>query len=131
MDVPDPIEDRLDPLRLGRDGLVGGVRAADDLGHVGHRGILVEPVLVDERVEAALGSVVSELHVLDVVRGGTTLLRLGGDLIARYVKELGLFVDEPSDQPGTGDPIDAGMLTCDPFHRHPPRNILRSVASQK
>src|SRR5213593_2492276 len=42
------VEAILDPLRLGGDGLVSGVRAADDLGHVGHRRILVEPVLVHE-----------------------------------------------------------------------------------
>ena len=131
MHVSDPIEDRLDPLRLGRDGLVGGVRAADDLGHVSHRAILVQPVLVYERVEAALRSVVAELHIFDVVRGRATLLRLGRDLVGRDVDELRLLVDKPFDEPRTGDPIDARMLACDPFHRHPPQKILRSVASQK
>ena len=57
------------------------VDASDDLGHVRHRRILVEPVLVNERVEAALGPLMSELHVLDVVRGRAALLRLGRDLI--------------------------------------------------
>src|SRR5437870_13011696 len=107
--MSDAVEDRLDPLRLGGDGLVSGVRAANDLGHVGHRRILVELVLVHERVEAALRSVMPELNVLDVVRGGTAILRLGSDLIGRDVYELVLFVDEHLDQSGTGHAVDTWM----------------------
>ena len=121
--MPDPIQNRLDPLRLGGDRLISGVRTADDLGHVRHRRILVERVLVHERIEAALRSVMSELHVLDVVRSGASFLRLGSDLIRRHVDELGLLVDELLDQPGTGDAIDSGMLTCDPLHVGPPHAL--------
>ena len=45
------------PLGLGRDGVVSGVGAADDLRHVRHRRILVEVVRVHEGVETALRTI--------------------------------------------------------------------------
>ena len=67
-----------------------------------------------ERVKAALGAVMAEVGVLDVVRGRAGALRLGGDGVARDVEELRVLVDEPLDEPRTCDAIDPGVLASDP-----------------
>src|SRR5262249_55783962 len=61
MDRADAFQERLDAARLGRDALVGGVGAADHLGHVGHGGVLQQVVAMDERVKAALRAVMPKL----------------------------------------------------------------------
>src|SRR5439155_24670249 len=88
-----------------------------------------EPVLVDERIEAALRTVMPELNVLDVVGSRATLRRLGRDLIRRDVDELGLFVDEPFDQPRTRHPVDPRMLARDPLHGCPPQTPAAVIGS--
>src|SRR5262249_39441732 len=42
--------------------------------------------------------------------------RFGQDLISGHIEELGLGVDKTADQPGTGNAIDFGPFTRDPFH---------------
>src|SRR5262249_27280703 len=43
----------------------------------------------------------------------------------RNEQELGIRVDESSDQPGTGDAIDLGIFASDPFHNNLPTTASR------
>src|SRR5687768_14304722 len=60
-----------------------------------------------------------ELHSLDIIRNRPGLHRHLFHLGRRHEEKLRLPVDEPSDQPGTGHPVDLGMFPRHPFHRSP------------
>src|SRR6516165_6662380 len=62
----------------------------------------------------------AELDILHVVRSGAEPFCLLHYLVGRDEDELRVLVDEFSDQPGAGDPIDLDPFACDPFHRTPP-----------
>src|SRR5215472_16717304 len=66
----------------------------------------------------------AELDARDVIwdRGLTRRDLL--DLVRRCVQKRRLLVDEPTDQPRTCDPIDAGLLARDPLHRYAPFGLL-------
>jgi len=64
--------------------------------------------------------VVPELDIVDVIRGGVSLLRFHRDLVGGHVDELRLLVDESCDEPRTRDAVDAGMFAGDPLHDIPP-----------
>jgi hypothetical protein len=61
---------------------------------------------------------VPDLNARDVIRNRSVLFGFGEHLVCRDIDELGLRVDEASDQPGASDPIYFGSLACDPFHGH-------------
>src|SRR5204863_2871439 len=106
-----PLQERLDPNRLWRDCLIGGVGAANDLRHVDHRRIFFETVLPDECVEAALRAAMAELYVLHVVWRRVSRSRLSHHLVGRHVDELGVLVDEFLDEPRARDAIHARTFT--------------------
>src|SRR5260221_3443040 len=62
--LPDAIEQRLDPQRLRRDRLVVGIGATNHPSTLGHRGIRVETELVDEGLASALRPGMAEHHTL-------------------------------------------------------------------
>jgi hypothetical protein len=92
---------------------VGGVH---DPGQAHQGGVPAEVVVVDEDLEGALA--------VPVVVGGaggvepmcSFGLLDGEDLVGRDVDDLGVGVDEPSDQPRAGDAVGLGAGTRDPLH---------------
>src|SRR5919204_467360 len=99
--------------RLRREFEPRSVRAAHDDGELLERGI-AEPVMLEERVEAAKLAVVREVHVGDVVGHRVALFRGVEHLLRWHVQELRLRIDEARNEPGTGDAVDLGSLA-----RHP------------
>src|SRR5262245_51711803 len=59
----------------------------------------------------------TEFDVRDIVRDRLLRGRCGQDLIGRHIEELRLGIDKTADQPGTGNAIDSGPFTGNPFHR--------------
>src|SRR5216684_2152038 len=57
-----------------------------------------------------------QLHPLDVVRGGPLPLGHCRNLLCRDEEEFRLLVNEAPDEPGTGNPVDVGILSRDPLH---------------
>src|ERR1043166_2745870 len=108
--------DGLQPGRLRRKLEMRGVGAPDDDGHLLQCGV-VEPVLLEEGVEAALGPVVGELDALDVERGRALARRPLQHLRGLGEEEFRLGVNEPGDEPRAGDPVHLGPFAGDPFHR--------------
>src|SRR5215831_4357849 len=66
----------------------------------------------------------AELDARDVIRDRGLARGNLLDLIRRHVQKRRLLVDEPTDQPRTCDPIDAGLLARDPLHRYAPFALL-------
>src|SRR6266403_3496084 len=107
---------RIQARRLRRQLACVGIRAAHDEGERAERRIL-ELVFLQEGIERAMVSVVSELHPRNVVGNGPFTLGNRHDLICRHEQERRVLVDEPRDQPRTGDAVDARLFTSHPFHR--------------
>src|ERR1051326_6740194 len=87
--------------RLGRELSLLGVRAAHDQRESCKRGIVVsQAVLADDRVEAALLSKMTELHIRNVV--GCRTLAIGDfeDLGGRGVEKFRVRINEALDEPG-------------------------------
>jgi len=93
-----------------------GVGAAHDERERAERRV-VEPVLLEERVERAAVAVVTELYPRHVKGGGLLALGDPHDLRVRHEQERRVTIDEPADQPRAGDAIHPGLLSCHPFHR--------------
>ncbi len=68
-----------------------------------------------DRVERTMIPGVPKLSALDVVGGSGPFLGDGQDVGCWNVNELSIRIDEPADQPRTGDAVDLGMLARDPF----------------
>ena len=62
-------------------------------------------VLLQDCVEAAERTIVTELDAFDVERNGVQLARLLQDLVGRHEDELRVLVDESPDQPRACDPV--------------------------
>src|SRR5262245_44599139 len=69
-----------------------------------------------ERVERALRAMMAKLYPRHVVRCGAFPLRDLDDLVGRHEQERGVLVDEPGDQPGTRNTVDACSFTGHPLH---------------
>src|ERR1700682_4863980 len=131
MDYREPEGDCLQSSRLRRLVDVGvDVGAMHDLGQAVQRRV-VEVVLENDRLKAASPIHVAQLDSRYVVRDRALPLRGGEHFLSRYVEKLGIRVDEPFDQPRTRDPVDAGVLSGDPFHRLTPcrRNVFVRLSS--
>jgi len=103
--------------RLRRELQPRGVGAAHNQCQRVQRGTL-DTVNLQEGVEAAQFAIVRErLGARDVVRGGPGLGGDGEDALGRGEEEFGCRIDEATDKPGTGDPIDFGTLASDPGAR--------------
>src|SRR5439155_2717327 len=111
----DPLEDG----RLGRQVMPRGIGAADNRRQGGQRRI-VEPVLFEEGVEAALLADVAELDTGDVIGDGAGLGGRREHAGGRHEEEFGIVVDEPDDEPGTGDPVDLRAFAGNPLHADSP-----------
>src|SRR5262249_23656631 len=75
-----------------------------------------EAVLVDDGVEAALGTLMAKLDVWHIERCRALPRRDGHHLASWYVQELGLRVDKALDEPRTGNAVNLRPLTGHPFH---------------
>ena len=92
-----------------------GVGAAHDYCEL-LQGRVIEAVLREEGIEAALLADVTQLDAGDVVGNRTGFPGDAQHVTGRDIEELGLLVDEACDQPGAGDPVDPGLFTGDPLH---------------
>ncbi len=90
------------------------VRVADDEPHLDERGVPFEPVALEYRLERAVTALVGVLrppHVEGVA------IQCRGVGVCGHELELGLGVDEPPDEPGTGGAVDVEVAPRDPPHR--------------
>src|SRR5215470_3584528 len=119
--VPKAFGDRVKPrgLRLIPQRVVR-VGAVYDLCQKNDGWITREPMFLHKRIERALLAVVSVLDALDVIGRRSFALRHVHHLLGWHEQELRLRVDEFADQPRAGDPVNLHVLTCHPFHVHPP-----------
>src|SRR5262245_28296182 len=111
----EPRRQRVEPGRLGRELTGLRVRAPDDKRQR-LQGPVLELVLVEERVERAPFVVMAELDAGDVVGGRRFTFGDLAHLVRGYKQKGRLFVDEPADQPGPGNPMDPSRLSSNPFH---------------
>src|SRR5690349_6521928 len=110
------VRDGKQAARLGRRvAVLGHVSSMDNLGKERDRRV-VYLVLLDERLERALAVAMGVLGSRRVEAVGSLSGRILEDLVVRDVNDLRVDVDEFAYQPGTGDPIGLGVLTCDPLH---------------
>lgn len=77
--------------------------------------VLGQIVLFDKRIETAAFAQMRVFNTWNIIRSCTGLLRNRHDLVRRDEQELRPFVDEPCDQPETGDPVDDRTLTGTPW----------------
>src|SRR5215510_12828555 len=108
----------IEPAGFGGQILVRRVGAPHDARHAIQGRVGPEQsILVHQRIEATQRPLMTEFDVRDIV--GDRLLggRFGQDLISRYIEELRLGIDKTADEPGTGNAIDSGPFTGNPFHR--------------
>src|SRR5215475_8519891 len=108
----------IEPAGFGGEILVRCVGAPHDArqalqGRVGPQ----QSILVHERIEATQRPFMTEFDVRDIIGDRFLSSRFGQDLIGRYIEELRLGIDKTADQPGTGNAIDSGPFTGNPFHR--------------
>src|SRR5439155_13129485 len=68
-----------------------------------------------DRIERATVADVTELSAFDVVWNRLPLLGDCGNIVGRNVNEFRKWIDEPPDEPGTGDAVDLRMLSRDPL----------------
>src|SRR5262245_18580035 len=90
---------------------------------------IVELIVLEDRLERTALAAVVELHV-GKTRGveGRRALRACGvqQLFLGHEEKLRLWIDEPADQPWTGDAIDLHVASRDPLHRPPCESCSRS-----
>ena len=72
---------------------------------------------MQQRVEAAQGTLVPQLYIRDILGERALCACFSQDLIGWHVEEFWLGIDKTADEPGTGNAIDFGPFTCNPFHR--------------
>ena len=96
---------------------VGGM---DDGGQTDQCRIGPEVEVVDEDFEGAASVAVVELGPRCVEAVGVLVVRDGQDVIRGYVEDLGVGVDEASDQPGTSDTVGLGAARMTHFTGAPP-----------
>ena len=87
-----------------------------DLSQTYEGRIIGELELFDEHVEGAFPVPVGVLGASGVVRVSALAFGDREHIVARHEQELRVGIDEPSDQPGAGDPVDVGVLSGDPLH---------------
>ena len=78
--------------------------------------VRVEVVVVDEHFEGALAVAVVVAGAGGVEAERTFGVGVGEDVGGGDVEDLGVGVDEPSDQPRAGDAVGLGAGAGDPFH---------------
>src|ERR1051325_7068643 len=110
-----PKRDRQEPRRLRSEVESRRVSRPDDRGDRVD-GRILDAVLLDERVEAAARTDVRQLDPLYVVRNRAELGGLRRDVRGRDEDELGVAIDKPLDEPGTGNAVDLGAFAGDPAH---------------
>src|SRR5437870_644974 len=108
----------IEPARFGGQILVRRVGAPHDERHAiqGRVGPW-QSILVHQRIEAAQRPFMTEFYIRDIVGDRLLCGRFGQDLIGGHIEELWLGIDKAADQPGTGNAIDFGPFTSNPFHR--------------
>ena len=109
--------------------LAGDVGRMHDPGQPDQGGVAAELEVVDQDLEGALVVAVGELGVGGVEGSGGFDLGRGQDLVGGHVADLGLGVDEATDQPGAGDPVGLGTGAGDPLHGVPPAGVAGSGTS--
>src|SRR5215212_469273 len=112
---PQAERDGEEPGRLGRQVEPLGIRAADDPGELVECRI-VQPVLRQERVEAAPLAHVRELDPRHVVGNGAGLFGHLEHALGRHEKKFRCLIDEAGDQPRAGKAVDDRALARNPFH---------------
>ncbi len=98
------------------------VRSVHDLGKPHERGIIKEIVLEHDTFERTATIHVAQFGAFDVERDCPFPLGDLHDFACRDEEEFGIRVNESPDQPGTGDAIDLGIFTSNPFHDSLPHN---------
>ena len=91
------------------------VGTTHDEGEFIKRGIS-ELIFFQEGIEGTKRADVAQFHVLDIVGNRTERSGLRNDFGRRDKDELGSFVNEPGDEPGTGDAVDLRTLAGDPSY---------------
>ncbi len=112
----EPLRDGEQALRLRRKVGTARIGAADDQGEAIDRRIR-DAISLDEGIEAAELTMMTELDVRDVVWCRADVLGRFQDSGGRHVDEFCLRIDEPADEPGASDTIDRGPLACHPLAR--------------
>src|SRR5262245_2125061 len=93
-----------------------GVRTTNYGCNRDNRGISVEAVFGHEGVKATVFTHVGKINSRHVIGDGPGLCSDAGNLIWWHKEKLGLLVDKPSDEPGTGNPVDHRPFSSNPFH---------------
>src|SRR3990172_10623605 len=114
----EPIGDRPEPGGFGFDRKVrGDICPMHDAPQELQRRVF-QAVLQKDRLEAATPVHMTELDTLHIVRDGSGLTGDSHDLPRGHVEELRVGIDKPPDEPGAGDPVNVGVLSCNPPHAH-------------
>ena len=100
-----------------------------DAGQPDQRRVATEVERVDEDLEGALVAAVGELGAGGVEGARGFDLGHGQDLVGRDVADLGLGVDEATEQRRAGDPVGLRALAGDPLHAVPPAGVAASGTS--
>src|SRR5262245_54076029 len=117
MHQTEAVRDRIQTGAFGRGvPVVRHISGVHDLGEPDQRRIACEVEFIDEYVERALAVAVGIQSARGVVGVRGFPFCRGKHLVPRHVQEFGVWIDEPSDQPRAGDPIDVGVLAGYPFH---------------
>ena len=98
-----------------------------DAGQPCQGGVATQAEAVDEDLEGALVVAVGELRAGRVEAARSLNFAHGLDLVGGDVADLGRRVDEPLDQPRTGDPVGLGTGAGDPLHDAPP--VIAAVSA--
>src|SRR5207245_3077964 len=103
------------PRRFRREGAIVRVGTAHDIGKR-HQRRIRELVPLDERIEGAPWTAMTQLDVRNIIRDCVFAVRDVPNSIRRHKQELWLRIDEARDQPRTGDAIYTRTLAGDPLH---------------
>jgi hypothetical protein len=107
--------DRQAPRRLCRSFERVGVGCTHDFRQAHKSGVL-EAVFLEVCIETAQGNRVGELNPGHIEGNSAFAFRDRQHLCGRHIMNLGVPVDEATDEPRAGESIDLGALTGDPLH---------------
>src|SRR3954462_12289665 len=106
----------MQPRGFRRQVVPGCIRPAHDHRQAVQRRVL-QAKMADEAVEGAQLAVMRKrLGTRNVIRRRASLPCDSEDLLGGNVQELGVRLDEASDQPWAGNAVDLGTFASDPLH---------------
>src|SRR5690242_8850784 len=80
------------------------------------KGVIMQIVLAEKGVEAAKRAVVRQFYAWNIEGNRTNFRSVRQNIAGAYEQKFGVLVDEPPHQPGTGDAINLGPFSRNPFH---------------